>query len=132
MGEKRILTAAELMGRSPATVDVPCAAWDGVVRLRRLDGPQKLRFALGADRLIRDDAGRVQMTEPANWAYAVDLLAASIVGEDGALQFDGDEARTWLGSEISAISELVAHALRLNGMMSAATEQEEIDAAKKD
>lgn len=126
------ITARELMARRPATVDVEVKAWGSTVRLQRLDGPRKLEFALGAQRLIRGDDGRVAIGEPVNWGFAVDLLAASIVDDQGVLQFGATPEASWLASEIEAIGELIPHALRLNGLIAADEEQAEIDAAKKD
>lgn len=110
----QLLTAAQLMAASPTTIDVQCAAWDGTVRLARLDPAAKLRLALRASTLTKDEAGKVQMLDSSNWDFAVDVVAASVVDETGALQFADPSARAWLCGEINAVSELLGAAMKLN------------------
>lgn len=109
-----VLTAAELMAASPATVDVPCAAWNGTVRLARLDPAAKLRLALRASTLAKDDNGKVQMLDGDNWDFAVDVVAASVIDEEGTVQFADPSPRAWLCGEINAVSELLGKAMQLN------------------
>ena len=125
-----LLTAAELMNRTPLYQDVNCESWGGPVRISRLDGPEKLRFALRASRLEKDADDRIRMTEPANWAFAVDLIAASVTDSDGALQFAEAGPRAWLAGEINAVSELLGRVMEINGL--GAAEETEVEAEKKD
>jgi hypothetical protein len=126
----KLLTAAQLMDARPPWQDVVCDAWDGLVRLARLSGPEKLKFALRASGLNRDGE-KITLTDPHNWAWAVDLVAASVVNEEGELQFAGETQRSWLAGEIQAVSELLNPIMSLNGLGSA-DEQAEIEATKKD
>ena len=128
----KIITARELIERSPTTVDVVVEAWKATVRLRRLDVSKKLDFSLRSQRMARDENGRVLITDPANWSLAVDLLADSIIDDQGTLQFREPSQLEWLSTELEAISELLSYALRLNGLLGNEPEQEEIAEAKKD
>ena len=130
MGQ-RILTAAELMAASPATVDVECAAWSGTVRLARLSPAAKLRLALRAGTLTKDDGGNIQMLDAGNWDFAVDVVAESVVDEGGTLQFSEPSARAWLCGEINAVSELLSAAMRLNRLGGAEIDAD-AEAAKND
>lgn len=125
-----LLTAAELMDRTPPYRDVVCEAWGGLIRVARLSGPDKLRFALRAAALEKDKAGKVHMSEPQNWAFAVDLLAACVVDSEGALQFAEHGPRAWLSGEVTAVSELLGPCMEVNGL--GGTEASEVEAAKKD
>jgi hypothetical protein len=124
----KLLTAAELMAATPPFQDAPCETWGGTVRVARLTGPDKLRFALRAADMTRDESGRASMTEPRNWAFAVDLIAASIVDAEGTLQFADPEPRAWLSGEVGAVSELLGTCLTVNGL----GETTEVSDAKKD
>lgn len=127
----KILTAAELMSSTPPWRDVHCVAWRGTVRIARLSGPDKLRMAIAASQLARNEQGSVTLTEPENWCFAIDLLAACIIGDDGSLQFAEPSAKDWLSGEINAVAELLTAAMEINGL-GAAEQDAEIEAAKKD
>lgn len=127
---KQLLTAAGLMAASPATADVECQAWGGIVRLARLSPAAKLEFALAAGQLIKDEDGVTKMLEPANWDFAVRILAGSIVGEDGVLQFADPTAHAWLAGELEAISELLPAVLRLNRLGTADRNADQEEAKK--
>lgn len=121
---ERLITAAELMARRPGFVDVPVEAWDGaVVRIRRLDGPAKLRASLAAEELDSND-------KAAMYEFGADLLAQSIVDEHGERQFADPAAKAWLCGEVGAVSELIQQAIIINGL-AAQTIREEVDRAKK-
>jgi len=119
-------------GRSQTHIDVPCAAWDldgsnleNAIRLQRLDGPALFAYTMAAEQLTHDDDGNP--TEPDRselYKFGVDLLAASIIDDEGNLIFDTPDKRHWLSGEIRAISELLDPAMQLNGIGSASvTEQ---------
>lgn len=129
---KKIITAAELMSRSPSAIEIPCQAWDGaLVRMLKLDGPTKIRTSLQVEGLVKDEAGKVTISDPLNWAFAVDLLAVSIVDENGVLQFAAPEPLAWLSGEVNAVAELLPSALRLNGL-GGSEQAAEVEAAKND
>ena len=131
MVDSKILTAAELMSSSPPWRDVPCGAWRGTVRIARLSGPVKLRMALAASQLARNEEGSVTITDPENWCFAIDLLAACIIDESGSLQFAEPSAKAWLSGEVNAVAELLTAAMDVNGL-GAAEQEAETEAAKKD
>ena len=129
--EKKLLTAAELMARSPREFVVDCQSWCGPVRMLRLPGPEKLRVSLQIAGLTKDGDGKVSLSDSAAWGFAVDLLADSIVDEDGALQFAEPSSLAWLAAEVAAVSELLGPCLRLNGL-GEAEQAAELEAAKND
>jgi hypothetical protein len=108
------LTARELMAASPPWRDVECVAWGGLVRIARLDPVSKLRLALQASTLNKGDEGKISMLEEANWGFAVQLVAACVIDEQGTLQFAEPGPRAWLAGEISAVSQLLSECMALN------------------
>jgi hypothetical protein len=126
MGEengKRLATAAELMAARPGHVDVDVDAWGARVRLVRLDGPAKLRTSLAAEGISEGD-------REAFYSFGIDLLADSIVDENGVKQFATPEAKAWLSGEIAAVGQLVTEATRLNGLGASAV-ADQVEAARK-
>jgi hypothetical protein len=116
-------TAAELMAGRPGYLDVEVKAWGRTVRLSRLNGPAKMRAALAAELLDTDDREGM-------YCFGVDLLAESIVGEDGVKQFANHTEKEWLSGEIAAVGELMPQALSLNGL-GAKEITAEVEAARK-
>jgi len=123
-----LLTAARLMAAAPPYLDHECQAWGGTVRLVRLSGPDKLRITLAAAGLDKHD-GQLSLSDPANFEFAVDVLAMSIVDGEGQLQFADATARAWLSGEVSAVAELLGVVMNLNGLGGV---EREIAEAKKD
>lgn len=127
-----LLTAAALMANRPLFEDVSCDSWNGTVRMARMSGPDKIRFAILTDTLERDQDQRIKLLSAVNWAFAVDLLAASIVNAEGQLQFADPSARAWLSGEVQAVGQLLPQAMRIQGLGGAtADEPDEVDEAKK-
>ena len=130
MEKTGLLTARELMAASPPWRDVACEAWGGMVRIVRLEPGAKLRLALQASTLSKGGDGKISMLDAANWGYAVDLVAASVVDEEGTLQFAEPGPRAWLAGEISAVSQLLNECMDLNRLGGAAID-EDVEEAKK-
>lgn len=118
-----LVSIADVMTRRPAFADVDVPPWGGTVRLARLDGPDKLRFALRAEAVTDDD-------RESYYRFGIDLLAASIIDANGQLEVTTEAGLTWLSGEIEAVGILVPAALRLNGLAAADVASEVEDAEK--
>jgi len=98
-----------------AFLDVPCEAWGDDVRLLRLRGMKKAELIDKAAAIEKDDEGNPLDKEEA-YEFAVALLAASIVDDEGTLQFGTPDRQHWLSGEIEAVSELCQPAVDFNGL----------------
>jgi len=110
-----IATFDQLSKNRPPFKDVLCKAWDCDVRLQKLDGPDKLRMVELTEGLEKDDDGNV-LDKQAGYEFGLELLARSIVDDEGTLQFAAPAARQWLSGEIEAVAELLDEAIELNGL----------------
>jgi hypothetical protein len=111
---KQLATAAELMAAKPLWIDHPCQSWGRTVRLCKLDPTAYLALSEQWEAYERNEAGEVSKGDRYAWAVAV--VAATVVDGGGVLQFSDGAARQWLASEPSAVRELVDVALRMNGL----------------
>lgn len=101
-------------GREP-WIDVACEAWGVEVRLLRLRGMQLAKMIDAGESLEKDENGK-PVDMDAAYEFAVELLAESIVDEEGTLQFGSHDRRHWLSGEVIAVAELAQHAIELNGL----------------
>lgn len=130
MEKTGLLTARELMAACPPWRDVACESWGGLVRIARLEPGVKLRMALQASTLSKGPDGKISMLDAANWGFAVDLVAASVVDEEGTLQFAEPGPRAWLAGEISAVSQLLTECMQLNRLGGAEIDADAEEAKK--
>lgn len=108
------VTAAELMAAKPLFVDHPCQAWDRTVRLARLSVDAYLELAEQFEGYARNESDEVSRAD--RYAWACDVVAATVVDAQGRLQFADPVARHWLAGEPAAVRELLAVAMQLNGL----------------
>jgi hypothetical protein len=112
--EKTPVTAAELMAAKPLWIDHPCQAWDRTVRVGRLSLDAYLALSEQYERYQRDEAGAVARAD--RYAWACDVVAATVIDAAGVLQFNEGGPRQWLASEPGAVRELLGVAMQLNGL----------------
>lgn len=99
--------AAILAANDIRTEDVAVPEWGGTVRVKVLSGTE--RNAWGASLLGEDgkyDAKR----------YSVRLVAAAVVGEDGAPIFTDEDVPALAAKSGAALARVQAAAERLNGL----------------
>lgn len=109
-------TAAELMAARPLSIDQFCTAWGRTVRLMRLSPTAYLELSERWERYRRLDPDGEKVSKRDRYDWACEVVAASVVDDQGVLQFSEGTARQWLASEPGAVGELVDVVLRLNGL----------------
>jgi hypothetical protein len=108
------VTAAELMAAKPLYVDHACQAWGRIVRVGRLSVDAYLALSEQYELYPRDEAGAVSRKD--RYAWACDVVAATVIDEAGVLQFSEGGPRQWLAGEPGAVRELLTVAMQLNGL----------------
>jgi hypothetical protein len=116
-----VATLAELMAARPLHRDVSVKAWDGLtVRVARLSRSEKMRIAT-----LASDVQKSPDDKDAQYEFCTELLATSILDDEGRLMFADPSAREWLDGEIAAVAELAQVAIDLNGLGDSGGEVEE-------
>lgn len=106
--------AAILAAKDLKTEDVDVPEWGGAVRVSTMTGTG--REALSQSLAVVD--GKTDMS-----FYREKMLAACIVGEDGAPLFSSGEVALLAGKSAAALARVFAVAERLNGIQAGAVEE---------